>query len=97
MIVSGGLRSSLINVFNPVSSLYNDGSKAVFTSGDAMSNSYYVLPIMTGDILVDNGDIKMIVDKSIMVSAIGNGVILETMPRECNPRAKFIAVSPTFT
>lgn len=79
MIVFGSVsvRSELMRISNPVSSLYNDNSRAVFAVAEAKNGSDYVLPIATSQIEIVGGDIQMTITNSIMINSPEYGVVKE--------------------
>ena len=76
----GELKENVIKVYNPVSSLYNDNSKVIFTSSNVFEKDTVnlVLPIKasTYEIMTD-GTIEFIVGNSIMVTSCESGVVLD--------------------
>lgn len=74
-------KDAVVKVCNPVSSLYNDNSKSIFTNGDLyekdLINLY--LPIKSaGYEILDDGTIEFTVGNSIMVMAPDSGKIEKT-------------------
>ena len=73
------IKTDIIKVLNPVSSLYSDNSGVVFTNANAIEKDTLnlVLPIKGGiyEILMD-GTIKFTVGNSIMVSACESGMVV---------------------
>ncbi len=73
---SNNMRVSVLRAYNPVSSLYSDESKAVFTSARMNKNwEDFLLPVVTGDVVIDNGNVYMIPTNSIMVYAVEDGIV----------------------
>lgn len=74
------LKESIMKVYSPVSSLYNDNSESVFTNGDIIEKDSpnLILPIKgaTYEIL-SNGTIEFLVSSSIMITACDSGVVLD--------------------
>jgi len=80
-VVKDDLRT-LINrattVYNPVNSLYNDNSSAIFTSGALMEKEAlnFIIPIKTTSCNIgDGGELCFDVTNSIMVMACEDGVV----------------------
>lgn len=78
-ISSGELKTigvSMSNIYNPVSSLYNDNSDVVFTNGLLSSeNLNFYVPIVGNYELLNDGTIVFTVANSIMVKSPEAGVI----------------------
>lgn len=75
--ISSNFKDNVIKAYNPVSSLYNDNSEAVFTSGAIDKDSISVtLPIKGayGEVLSD-GRIEFTVGSSIIVMACDSGKV----------------------
>ncbi|MBE5738218.1 MAG: hypothetical protein E7354_00580 [Clostridiales bacterium] len=75
------IASSMVYVYNPVNSLYNDTSNVIFTSS-AMTlekdSLDFIIPIKGSLIDIDSdGTISFAVDKSIMVMSPESGVVDE--------------------
>lgn len=91
--VFNSVKNSMIQVFNPVSSLYNDNSDIVFTgSGLYEKDSLnFNLPIKaaTWNILSD-GTIEFVVGKSIMITACESGIVSEV--GTTNDNIKYITI-----
>lgn len=72
----GEFRDNIIKAYNPVSSLYNDNSKTIFTSGDLLEKdaTNLTLPIKGASYEINsNGTIDFVVGNSIMVMACDSG------------------------
>ena len=72
--------NSMCYIYNPVNSLYSDNSNIIFTSANAIDRESlnFVIPITGSEYSVkSSGDIRIVVDKSIMVKSIENGVVDE--------------------
>lgn len=77
---------------NPVNSLYNDNSDAVFTNNDKLLN--FVIPIK-GAIsnIEDDGSISFVVNNSIMVCATESGVVEDV--GSTNDYVKYVKIKHT--
>lgn len=77
-LFSSSLKSNILKVYNPVSSLYNDNSEAVFTNGglsekDSVS---FTLPIKGASYeILSDGTIEFVVGNSILIMACESGKV----------------------
>ena len=87
------VRQSMLRVYNPVSSLYNDNSKAIFTFAQSKNWNDFALPLVTSEVEIDNGNVYLTATNSIMVNSIEDGVI-----EDCgtsNDGVRYIKISHT--
>lgn len=74
------ISSSMVYVYNPVNSLYNDNSGVVFTSGLVLEKESldFIIPIKSSHIDIDEfGTLSLEVGNSIMVMSPESGVVDE--------------------
>lgn len=74
----GEFRDNIIKAYNPVSSLYNDNSKSIFTNGDLLEKdtANLTLPIKGASYEINSdGAIDFVVGNSIMVMACDSGIV----------------------
>ena len=76
-ILGSDIRNNVVHVYNPVSSLYNDDSKAIFTSAQGKNWADFVLPVVTGEVSIESGNVYMTVTNSIMVYSVEDGIVQE--------------------
>lgn len=72
------LKNNIAYVYNPVNSLFNDNSPAIFTSINALEkeNLSFVIPVRGGKYNISNdGTLSIIITDSIMVNSIEAGVV----------------------
>lgn len=72
------IKESIIKAYNPVSSLYNDNGKIVFTNGEVSEKELtsLMLPIKSASCeILSDGTIEFLVGNSIMVTSCESGKV----------------------
>ncbi len=79
--IFSNIKSNMVQIYNPVNSLYSDNSDIVFTNSNALNKDTlnFIVPIKGSNIEVDsNGTIVMNVVSYIIVTSIESGIVEET-------------------
>lgn len=74
--LNNSVLNSVISVFNPVNSLYNDNSDVIFTSGTP-TRLEFSLPILGANVEINKGVITFTTAHSIMIKAPEAGVVID--------------------
>lgn len=81
-IVSFGnsqINNTYASVYNPINTLYNNFSDVIFTSSSLNSietkNLKLIVPVKSSSIENNSGELKFLIDNSIMVKACEDGVV----------------------
>ena len=71
--------SDVSSVYNPISKLYNNDDNLIFTDSDNIitNNNGFVLPLMSSQVSVVNGQIEIMPIENIMVVAPSGGIVEE--------------------
>lgn len=73
------IKKTYASVYNPINTLYNNFSDVIFTSTKfnniETKNLKLIVPVVSSKTVNENGELKFLIDNSIMVKACEDGIV----------------------